>query len=174
MAGPVAWRAQRARQHQHCDAAILFTILYLYSVLHSAVKPRLSYTGVMRLISGLALVATLLAAPVAAERLPRTVVPEHYDLAFTIDLAREQFSGQETIRVNVVQPTSRIILHALDLTLQDVTVASAGISQRAMVIFDRTNETAAFELPQRLASGPAEIRLRFSGTLNERLRGLYL
>src|SRR5205807_339769 len=33
------------------------------------------------------------AAPAAAQRLPTTVVPEHYDLTFSVDLARARFDG---------------------------------------------------------------------------------
>src|SRR5438477_92987 len=86
--------------------------------------PFTSYTDSMRVSPAFSFLASavLLARPAAAERLPRSVVPHHYDVAFTIDLAREQFSGQETIRVEVTQATSRIVLHALDLDLQDVTV----------------------------------------------------
>ena len=77
------------------------------------------------------LFAALFPAAAFAERLPGNVVPDHYDLSFTIDLARERFSGQETIRVRVVQATSRIVLHALDLQLQDVTIGAAGSTQHA-------------------------------------------
>jgi aminopeptidase N len=120
------------------------------------------------------LFAALFPAAAFAERLPGNVVPEHYDLSFTIDLARERFSGQEAIRVRVVQATSRIVLHALDLQLQDVTIGAAGSTQHATISIDRNAETVTLAVPQRIAPGPADIRLRFAGTLNTRLSGLYL
>ena len=46
----------------------------------------------------LAILLTM-AAPAAAQRLPGTVVPEHYTLWFAPDLAKETFRGRETIRV---------------------------------------------------------------------------
>ncbi len=79
----------------------------------------------MSRLSALALTVLALAStPVFAQsRLSRDVVPDHYDLTFTVDLANERFTGLETIRVRVNTPTSRLVLHALDLELEDVTIA---------------------------------------------------
>ena len=60
-------------------------------------------------------------ARAVAQRLPGTVIPEHYDLAFTVDLPNERFNGSETIRVRVDEPTSRIVLNAADLHFNEVT-----------------------------------------------------
>jgi aminopeptidase N len=129
----------------------------------------------MRLTLRLTLLFAALFPGVAlAERLPGTVVPDHYDLSFTIDLARERFSGQETIRVRVVQATSRIVLNALDLDLQGVTIGTGASAQQAAVSIDRDKETATLTVPRPVAAGPADIHLRFAGALNSRLRGLYL
>ena len=120
------------------------------------------------------LLAALFPGVALADRLPTTVAPDHYDLSFTIDLARERFTGQETIRVRVAQATSRIVLNALDLELQDVTIGRGSSGQKATVSIDRNNETATLTVPQPIAPGAADIRLRFAGALNTRLRGLYL
>ena len=40
----------------------------------------------------------MMAAPAAAQRLPGTVIPEHYTLSFEPDLAKA-FRGRESIRV---------------------------------------------------------------------------
>src|SRR3954468_15752371 len=79
------------------------------------------YTWRMRRLAILICAALLLPAlPVSAQRLPATVTPEHYDLAFVVDLARERFEGTETIRVKVAEPTARVVLHAVDLELRQV------------------------------------------------------
>jgi aminopeptidase N len=109
-----------------------------------------------------------------ASRLPATIVPDRYDLSFAIDLKGERFSGEETIRVEVAQATSRVELHAVDLDLRDVTIAAGGASQPAKVSMNRADETASLAVARQIAPGTAEIRLRFSGTLNSKLRGLYL
>src|SRR5258707_537588 len=75
--------------------------------------------------------ATLTASAAQAQRLPATVRPHHYDLAFAVDLARERFDGTETIQVQVEEPTSRIVLNALDITFRDVTIGDGAAAQPA-------------------------------------------
>ena len=70
----------------------------------------------MRPICLTLLAATLLTAlPASAQRLPTNVTPSHYDLAFVVDLAREKFDGTETIRVQVGEPTSKVVLNAFEI-----------------------------------------------------------
>jgi puromycin-sensitive aminopeptidase len=120
------------------------------------------------------LLAVLAPLPAAAERLPRTVVPERYQLAFSIDLKGERFSGEETIHVRMAESTSRVVLNAAELALRDVTIAAAGSRQQAKVTTDQAGETATLVVPRPIGPGEADIRIRFSGALNSRLRGLYL
>ena len=134
------------------------------------------YTGVMRSLVRLLVFASvaILTTPAHAQHLPATVAPEHYSLAFTVDLDRERFSGVETIRVRIKEPTSEIILNAVDLQFQDATVVAAGAGLKADVSLNDRAETATLRLPRRLRTGTAEIRTRFTGTLNDKLRGFYL
>jgi aminopeptidase N len=123
------------------------------------------------LLIGICLLAAL---PASAQRLPHSVTPEHYDLAFVVDLGRERFDGTETIRVRVDEPTSRIVLHAADLALRDVNIGAGGASQRAAVAADEPAQTVTLTVPQPLAKGVAEVHIRFSGVLNSQLRGFYI
>src|SRR5215203_2541804 len=102
----------------------------------------------MSRLSALALTILALASTpgFAQSRLSRDVVPDHYDLAFTVDLANERFTGLETIRVRVDAPTSRVVLHALDLDLEEVTIAPlsgpASARQKAEVGLNDQAQTA--------------------------------
>jgi aminopeptidase N len=116
----------------------------------------------------------LACAPAQAQRLPTTVIPEHYDLAFDVDLKRARFGGVETIRVRLAEPTRRIVLHALDVQFQEVTVTAGGLSQRARVTMHEPSQTAALTLPRDAPAGTADIHIRYTGTLNASLRGFYL
>ena len=82
-------------------------------------------------------------APLAAQRLPATVVPEHYDLAFDVDLAAARFGGVETIGSSSTEPSRRIVLHALEIQFQEVTIAAGGTTQRASVSLNAPTQTAA-------------------------------
>src|SRR6476646_10007860 len=116
----------------------------------------------------------IFAAPALAQRLPPTSDPEHYDLAFAVDLPRARFEGTETIRVRLSQPMNRIVLNAAELVFRSVTIDAGGISQRATVSLDRGNDTATLAVARPLAAGTAEIHVTYTGTLNNQLRGFYL
>ena len=62
-----------------------------------------------------ALACAVYAEPTIAQRLPDTVIPSHYTLTFTPDLAAATFTGEEEIIVRVARPTPTVVLNALDL-----------------------------------------------------------
>ena len=95
--------------------------------------------------------------PAAAQRLPGDVVPENYRLIFTPDLGKNSFSGEETIAVRVLKPASLIVLNSAEITVQRANKAMLTLS-----------------LPHPLPVGPASIHLKFTGILNNKLRGFYL
>src|SRR4249920_351671 len=88
------------------------------------------------------LLLTLLGTPAFGQRLPVNVRPEHYTLAFDVDLANKRFEGTETIRVRLTQPASRIVLHAMDLEFREVSIRNGAATQTARVVLDKTTETA--------------------------------
>ena len=117
---------------------------------------------------------SLFAAPAAAQRLPGGVSPSHYDLAFIVDLEHERFDGNETIHVDVAEPTSRIVVNAVDLTFREVTIGAGDAAQRAAVALDEAKQTAAFSVARPIPKGAVDIHVRYGGTLNSQLRGFYI
>src|SRR5580765_65139 len=87
------------------------------------------------------LLCLLACSPVGAQRLPSTVVPAHYDLAFDVDLAAARFEGVETIRVSLAEPSRRIVLNALDIQFHDVTISAGGAEQKATVALNAATQT---------------------------------
>jgi aminopeptidase N len=120
------------------------------------------------------LTVALLIAPAAAQRLPDTVRPEHYDLAFVVDLQGERFEGTETIRIRTSGPTARVVLNAADIQFREVTIGTGAAAQKATVALDPASQTATLAVPRAVPRGVSEIHIRFSGVLNNQLRGLYL
>ena len=112
------------------------------------------------------------ALPALAQRLPRTVLPQHYELTFAPDFATDRFDGDETIHVTISQPVQEITLNAVAIEFREVTIESGGKTQSATV---RTApETATLTVAEPLAIGPGRIHIHYRGTLNDKLRGLYL
>jgi aminopeptidase N len=113
-------------------------------------------------------------APLGAQRLPPTATPDHYDLAFVVDIAGKRFEGTETIRVRIDQPTNRIVLNAAEIDFEEVTIGAGAGAQRANVSLDKAAETATLSVANALPAGPSEIHIRYSGVLNGQLRGFYI
>ena len=111
---------------------------------------------------------------VSAARLPQSVIPNHYAITITTDLAAETYRGDESIDVDVKEPITSITMHAIDLDFRDVQVSAAGRNLRATVTSDLPNEMITLALPEPLPNGPATIRLAFDGRISRQLRGLYL
>lgn len=108
-----------------------------------------------------------------AQRLPSTTTPESYKLILTPDLVKNTFSGEEIISVRTSQPASEIVLNAVDIDFEEVTVISGGSTQKAKVTLDKENEQAKLATVQPIPAGRATIQIKYTGVLNSELRGFY-
>jgi aminopeptidase N len=111
---------------------------------------------------------------VSAQRLPENAVPDAYDLKFEPDLGSATFAGEETIHVHLEKATTSIVLNSAEIEFKEAWVGSADFKQAAAVSKDEKNETATLTVPSAVPAGPAEIHIRFTGILNDKLRGFYL
>ena len=107
-------------------------------------------------------------------RLPRTVLPERYDITLTPDLEAFTFAGEEAVRVRVQEPTREIVLNAAELTIEEAYLAdSAGGRLSGAVTIDEAEERARIVLDSVAQPGAWTLHLRFSGVLNDKLHGFY-
>jgi puromycin-sensitive aminopeptidase len=110
----------------------------------------------------------------AAFRLPRTVEPEVYRIEIEPDIASATFSGTVAIDAVIHEPVGEIVLNAAELAVSDVEVlASDGSLVSCTVTFDDELEWVMFRAPGELPPGPCTLSCRFTGTLNDKLRGFY-
>jgi aminopeptidase N len=109
-----------------------------------------------------------------AQRLPHEAVPENYKLSFAPNLEKATFTGDETISVRVLKPTSQITLNAVDIDFQDVSISSDGTTQKATVTPQKENEMVVLAVEKPLSVGPAAIHITYTGILNNEMRGLYI
>jgi aminopeptidase N len=110
----------------------------------------------------------------SAQRLPEITVPDNYKLILTPDLAKANFIGDETITVRVLKPTSQIVLNAVDIDFQEVSISSGGARQKAVVTPDKTKEQVTLAVDTPIQPGPATIHIKYTGILNNEMRGFYL
>ena len=109
-----------------------------------------------------------------AFRLPRTVEPETYRLEIEPDLGTATFSGTVAIDALIHEPVTEIVLNAVELAVSDVEVrASDGSTIGCTVTFDDELEQVTFRSASELPAGPCTLTCRFTGTLNDKLRGFY-
>ncbi|HSZ35651.1 MAG TPA: M1 family aminopeptidase [Acidimicrobiales bacterium] len=109
-----------------------------------------------------------------AFRLPRTVEPETYRIEIEPDLGAASFSGTVAIDALIHEPVSQIVLNAVELAVSDVEVRlSDGTTIGCTVTFDDDLEWVTFRAPSELPAGPCTLSCRFTGTLNDKLRGFY-
>jgi puromycin-sensitive aminopeptidase len=107
-------------------------------------------------------------------RLPRVAIPTRYDLRLEPDLTTLTFVGDETVTLEVTEPISEIVLNAVELTISEATITSeGGDSHRGVPVADEPAERCRITFASTLAPGTWRLRLAFTGTLNDKLRGFY-
>ena len=119
-------------------------------------------------------VCVLASCCATAQRLPGGASPDHYSLTVNINFPSNSFEGDETIDVKLSKPSNTITLNALEIDFHQVTITSGGQTQTAKVSTDEKNEMATFTVDRPLAAGPASIHIKYTGHLNDKLRGFYL
>jgi aminopeptidase N len=128
----------------------------------------------MRQVACYSALALLAASLCVAQRLPRLAIPSHYDLTLTPNITQRRFTGDERIDAQVLAPTTKITLNAVDIHFQDASITAGGHLQRATVTNQPEREMAVLTVGTPLAQGPATIHIRFTGVLDSELRGFYL
>jgi puromycin-sensitive aminopeptidase len=114
------------------------------------------------------------AAPHSPHRLPRSVTPLAYRLTLAPDLEAATFSGEVEIDLEVLEPVTTIVCNAAELVIEEALISSGeGAAAPATVALDETAERVTFALPSAIGLGPARLRCRFTGRLNDQLRGFY-
>ena len=108
-------------------------------------------------------------------RLPADVRPTTYELTLTPDLDSFTFEAEASIHLEVLEPASHIVANAAELAIASAEVTPAGGATLAArsVELDEEAERVTFVLDGELPGGPATLRARFTGVLNDQLRGFY-
>jgi aminopeptidase N len=115
----------------------------------------------------------LLGSFLAAQRLPRLAIPDSYKLTFAPDFINDKFAGKEYIQIRALKPTTELVLNSAEIEFHEVTVSSDGRTQKAKVKRTNQKEMVTFTFKKPITDA-ATISIRYTGILNDELRGLYL
>ncbi len=116
----------------------------------------------------------VLPAVAGAQRLPASVVPEHYTLHLSPDIHAKSFAGTESIQVRLNEPAKTITLNAAELVMRSVQAVVGGQTVAGTVAYQPKLEQATLTFAKELPAGPVELKIEYTGTLNDELRGFYL
>jgi len=106
--------------------------------------------------------------------LPRTVIPNRYDLRLEPDLVTHSFTGEESIAVDVTEATAEVFLNTAELAITEVRAENtAGDRIPGMAATDEEAERSRLVFERPLGLGAWRLHLSFRGTLNDKLRGFY-
>ncbi|MCY4622962.1 MAG: M1 family aminopeptidase [bacterium] len=107
-------------------------------------------------------------------RLPRQVVPRHYRLRMEPDLDTATFAGSEVVTLDVAEATDRVELNAAELQIDQARFVRGNARAHAEVEYDEERQRAILQVSEPLSAGRWEFHCRFTGILNDQLRGFYL
>lgn len=109
-----------------------------------------------------------------SHRLTGHIRPERYRLVFKPDFKKFEFFGEETIYLSLGRPSKKIILHAKELRVISAEFVSERHTHKVKrIAYNDEAETVTFEFNRLLEKGKAELRLKFQGELNDKMRGFY-
>ncbi|KAJ2519221.1 hypothetical protein H4217_002823 [Coemansia sp. RSA 1939] len=113
------------------------------------------------------------------ELLPTNVTPTHYDLFLAPDLDSLTYSGRVSIKLRINEPTDKIVLHANELEVKDVHIASAALGldaplKASAVALEKDDETLHLSFAQQIPSDTeATLTISFGSVLNDLMVGFY-
>jgi aminopeptidase N len=103
-------------------------------------------------------------------KLPKTVAPIHYALDLIPDLDKLTLSGTESVEIEVTAPTERLVLNAVDMTIEAAAIESEAVQQ---ITSEAAAETVTLAFPHPIAAGRHRLRISFTGRINRFGRGLF-
>jgi len=107
--------------------------------------------------------------------LPANVRPSHYKITLSPDLDNFTFRGEETVRIDIQEPTRTITLNADELAIQTCSFQAMGGRSFAPIetTLNEKDQTVTFTFQQEIPVSQGALNIKFTGTLNDKLRGFY-
>ena len=110
----------------------------------------------------------------ATTQLPRNVRPTHYTIAVVPHADKMTFDGKISIAVDVLEPTDKIVLNAVDMTFANsVLNPRNGKVQKPKVSIDAASQTVTFTFDAPLPAGQYLLSTDYTGKIGTQANGLF-
>ncbi|KZC12138.1 Puromycin-sensitive aminopeptidase [Dufourea novaeangliae] len=109
-------------------------------------------------------------------RLPKDVVPCHYEIVLTPNLETFIFDGKENVHVDVKKSTDTVVLNSIDIDIKSVVFNGndGNVISTKNIDISASEETATFIFNEKLPIGRSgHLKLEFEGEINDKMKGLY-
>ena len=107
-------------------------------------------------------------------RLPRHVIPVHYDLHLEPNLETFTFEGSVSIRIGVTETLDQIVLNAAEIEMRSMVLRGEDADIEVTgVTHDHEYDRATLTLAHPVTPGTYSLEISYTGLINDQLRGLY-
>jgi aminopeptidase N len=129
-------------------------------------------------------IGVFLAGPLRAEekfsmattpgKLPKDIIPRAYVIHLEPNTDSLVTAGSELIEVEVLKPTDRIVINAVDTDISRASLSSAQASEELTPQIDAKAETVTFQTKTSLEPGSYQLSLSFQSKITEQPHGLFI
>ncbi|KAL2841267.1 peptidase family M1-domain-containing protein [Aspergillus pseudoustus] len=110
------------------------------------------------------------------EVLPTNVKPVHYDLTLEPNFETFKYDGTVVIDLQVVEDTTSVSLNSTEIDIHTATVSAQGsvVSSSPEISLNKDKQEATIKFADTIPAGSsAQLKLTFTGTLNDNMAGFY-
>jgi aminopeptidase N len=107
-------------------------------------------------------------------KLPEDIRPESYLIHLEPNTKDLITDGVESIAIEVLNPTKRVVLNAVQIEISSARIATAGTEEELTPQFDTARQTVLFETKEPLAPGKYTLTLIFRSRILEGPHGLFV
>ncbi|KAF9883397.1 Aminopeptidase 2 mitochondrial [Aspergillus nanangensis] len=114
--------------------------------------------------------------PHGREVLPTNVKPVHYDLTLEPNFEKFTYDGTVVIDLQVAEDSNSICLNSNEIDIHSAIVSSQGavVTSNPEISINKDTQVATIKFPETLPAGsPAQLKLSFTGILNDNMAGFY-
>ncbi|KAJ6055419.1 hypothetical protein N7444_004517 [Penicillium canescens] len=110
------------------------------------------------------------------EVLPTNVKPVHYDLTLEPNFEKFTYEGTVSIDLEVAEDTDFVTLNTNEIDIHSAVVSAKGsvVDSKPEISYNKDQQIATIKFDQAIAAGSdAQLKLTFTGTLNDNMAGFY-